>query len=345
MKFLRASALTMGAVMALHASAATIAYDVKDLGTRPGRAALPVAINASGQVAGQALDWDSGDLGSFATGPQGEGMNDPCPAGTLSCLAAGIDDAGQVALSITNQKPNGDAVQRSAFASVDGAGLTYFGNLGVNFSNVEGMSAKGLVTGDALDAGNVVRAFLGRAPGKHLTPLGTLAGGTHGVAVNDAGIAVGWALFEGNTHHAVLMRANGDPAKDLGTLPGGTIATCTAISSNGYIVGRSNVAGGTTHAFSARVGVPGLTDLGEMGGGYADPKGVNRAGTVVGGAALPSGEGVGFVMQLSDGRMVDLNTLVQMPAGVTLVEADAINEQGQIAAYGSDFHTYLLTPR
>jgi len=34
-----------------------------------------------------------------------------------------------------------------------------------------------------------------------------------------------------------------------------------------------------------------------------------------------------------------------MPAGVTLIEADAINEQGQIAAYGSDFHAWLLTPR
>jgi len=42
--------------------------------------------------------------------------------------------------------------------------------------------------------------------------------------------------------------------------------------------------------------------------------------------------------------MTDLNTLVTLPLGVTLLEATAVNDSGQIAANASSGHAYLLTP-
>ena len=44
-------------------------------------------------------------------------MSDPCPPGTMSCLAAGIDDAGLVALAISDAKPNGHIALRSALGA------------------------------------------------------------------------------------------------------------------------------------------------------------------------------------------------------------------------------------
>ena len=44
------------------------------------------------------------------------------------------------------------------------------------------------------------------------------------------------------------------------------------------------------------------------------------------------------------GTVTDLNTLVTIPTGVFLNAANGINDLGQIVAYGSDGHAYLLTP-
>jgi hypothetical protein len=42
--------------------------------------------------------------------------------------------------------------------------------------------------------------------------------------------------------------------------------------------------------------------------------------------------------------MVDLNSVVTLPAGTFLVEARSINDRGQILANASDGPAYLLTP-
>ena len=342
---IRSAALALGALVALGASAAP-RYDLKDLGTRPGRAAYPVAINNSGQVVGQAYDFDTGDLGSFATGPRGEGMNDPCPPDTVSCLAVGIDDAGHVALSIAKQDRHGATRQFSTLASIDGSHQRVMGDLGEGMNVVGGLSHKGVGTGGAPVPNGFFHAYVGREPGRKLTALGPDNVSSTGQGVNDFGEVVGSVTSPGSAFsHAFLALPDGSPMQDLGTL-GGDLSDAVAINDAEAIVGYAQLADGSVHATVARVGVPGgWTDLGTLGGASSAARGINGAGSIVGTAQTASGEWRPFLAHVNDVRMIDLNTLVDLPAGVTLLEADAINDHGLIAAYGSDLHCYLLTPR
>jgi len=339
--------LALGAAWTLDAAAAAPRYELKDLGALPGRSAYPVAINASGQVAGQAFEFATGRLGSFATGPRGEGMSDPCPSRAVSCLATGIDDAGHVALSIMTQDRQGNLEQHSALAAIDGSGLRVLGDLGAGMNYVGGLSHKGWITGGAPGLNGYYHAYAGREPGRRLSDLAPDDGQntSTGEAVNDFGQVVGSRFVAGElSSHGFLSLGDGSPPQDLGTL-GGFQSDAVSISDTGYIVGYAELRDNRVHATIARVGVPGWIDLGTLGGSSSNAKGVNAEGTVVGAAQTATAETRAFIAHANDGRIVDLNTLVTLPAGVTLVEADAINDHGLIAAYGSDMHCYLLTPR
>jgi uncharacterized membrane protein len=258
----------------------------------------------------------------------------------------GIDDAGRVAISTLTQDASGNGYQRSALVNIDGSGLRQLGDLGVDINAVGGLSHHGVLTGQSVTTAGVYEAYVGRSPGQRLRGLGTA--GSHasqGRAVNDAGQVVG-SLYPNNTHiHVLVAGPNGQSTRDLGTL-GGSYASAVAIGNGGHIVGYSTLPGDTqSHGFLAHFGVPGLVDIGTLGGTFTAPRAVNGSGVIVGSTSLPDGTTVAFVKDGDDGVMTDLNTLVTMPAGVTLWEGDAINEAGQIAAYGSDLHAYLLTPR
>jgi probable HAF family extracellular repeat protein len=76
--------------------------------------------------------------------------------------------------------------------------------------------------------------------------------------------------------------------------------------------------------------------------------GINARGQVVGYSGSPFG-GRPNATLWEDGRIIDLNTLVQSSdPNFLLYQANDINDRGQIAAVGmnSDFqaHAYLLTP-
>jgi hypothetical protein len=98
--------------------------------------------------------------------------------------------------------------------------------------------------------------------------------------------------------------------EDLGTLPGDVSATLVAVNNQNTAVGTS----------------------------------MSPQGPPPGGSAPPATKAV----RVRGATMVDLNTLVNLPAGWTLVRAVGISEDGVIggvAVVGQEVHAVLLVPK
>ncbi|MBK9453236.1 MAG: FxDxF family PEP-CTERM protein [Bacteroidetes bacterium] len=87
------------------------------------------------------------------------------------------------------------------------------------------------------------------------------------------------------------------------------------------------------HAFIYDNGV--MADLGALNDGTSLAFGINDSGQVVG-----YSNDLAFLYE--NGSMQDLNLLLSASIGTSLSYASAINSSGQIIAYGSNGHSYLL---
>jgi probable HAF family extracellular repeat protein len=133
--------------------------------------------------------------------------------------------------------------------------------------------------------------------------------------------------------------------QDLGVLPGGNQSFANGINHAGQVVGEANLSstGGATLAFLKTPGQP-IQDLGvlEEGGG-SKANGINHAGQVVGWARINTDEDRAFLWE--KGVLYNLNDLtVNLPPGIVLRGADAINDQGWIIGSVTSYEVYLLTP-
>jgi probable HAF family extracellular repeat protein len=84
-----------------------------------------------------------------------------------------------------------------------------------------------------------------------------------------------------------------------------------------------------------------VTQINGLASSPSQARGINNLGQIVGTAGS-------YAFLYRDGSSVDLNTLVDLPRGSTLVAADAINDSGVIAGTmvvgGYDRHAVILTP-
>ena len=122
-----------------------------------------------------------------------------------------------------------------------------------------------------------------------------------------------------------------------------------AINLTGIVVGQSDGSstGGLWHAVQWGTG-GGIKDLGVLKGGtYSVAFGVNDLDVVVGYGNISTNAPHAMIWTAGSG-MKDLNSEIPSGTGWTLINANAINNVGQITGYGSKNghnHAFVLTPK
>jgi probable HAF family extracellular repeat protein len=279
------------------------------------------------------------------------GMNDlGTLAGATVSGAMGLNDSGTV-VGYSNVKgqpaTNFVAVQWSATGAISRLGRLAGGSSSAAFE----INSAGVVSGDSFLSNGVVDATSWTS--KKIADLGALPAAifTAGVDINDDGDIVGESVFGYGppfTSHAFLWNASTTTMKDLGTLRGGLTSMANAINTSGVVVGQSDGTRtlGNWHAVLWNTAGK-IRDLGVLhGGSYSIAFGVNDSNVVVGYGNLANNAAHAMVWT-SIGGMQDLNSLIPANSGWVLINANAINNVGQITGYGTVGgynHAFLLTP-
>lgn len=343
----------------LTALAAGQSYTITDLGVLKGdNESSGFWLNNYGEVVGcsdtknsEAYPCTGTVLGQHAfLWSKSTGMKDlgTLSGGTISG-ATGINDLGAVVgYSNVDGKPVTDFV---AFLWTSGGGMVNLGTLtGGNSSAAFEINSAGMIAGDSFINSTQVNAT--SWINKHIHNLGGLPKAifTAGLDVNDNNEIVGESVFSYGPpfkSHAFAW-TSGTGMIDLGTLAGGVTSIANAINLSGLIVGQSDSSstGGNWHAVkwdSERK----IHDLGTLPGGtYSVAFAINDFDVVVGYGNL-SNNAAHAAIWTSTG-VKDLNSLIPADSGWVLINANAINNVGQITGYGTIHgynHAFLLTPK
>ena len=320
-------------------------YRIKDLGVLTGDSVSKAyALNATGQVTGVSETPTAAIATSFANGTT---VN----VNTLNAqvsLGEAIDSSGRVAgyMFLSGGAPaHAFLYSNGTMQDINDSGLFPAGTYGF------GINDSGAVVGQGwLSSSGTFHPFL-FANGK-MSDIGTLGGiQATAYAINDSNQIVGASLNSAEVQHAFLY-ANGKMS-DLGVAPGSIATGAAAINSTGQIAGTIYLNGGGSDAALYSKGR--WTDFGNFSGAAgSSATGISKAGRIVGTAKFPNqyhpfkaGKHVALIVE--SGHLVDLNTLIPPGSGLTVTDALAINDAGQIAAdattsAGSQ-HAVLLTPK
>jgi probable HAF family extracellular repeat protein len=161
----------------------------------------------------------------------------------------------------------------------------------------------------------------------HLPSLG----GADGIAEdrNAWGDVVGYSELDPLElqHHAFLLRDR--QMVDLGTLPGHADSAAFAVNVHGQVVGTSGPVFAERAVLWERSGA--IVDLGGLGSS-ALARDVNDHGEIVGWAWRPGGQVAALWI---DGKIHDLNDLLEPGSPWRLLSAESINERGDIVGLAS----------
>ena len=241
----------------------------------------------------------------------------------------------------------GDALQSQAVIWEFGRARP-LGSLGGTDSYGEFINDRGQISGHA-QTSNVGYAILGNCPpfdpfvwqnGKmtDINPgnFGGLQGGTN--YLNNRGQAVGFGTLPGEVYSHAFLWGKGkltDLTK-LGSLGAANQEGDTAYNVNelGHVIGGSTTPAGELVGVLWRHGeFVNLKSLTAEGDDCSEPVRINSRDQIVG-ASFSCETGVQHAFIWEDGSMADLNTLIPADAGINLVYAGWINEEGVIAGQG-----------
>lgn len=163
--------------------------------------------------------------------------------------------------------------------------------------------------------------------------------------INASGALIGQASSADGTS-SIFYWVPGAPVQILSVLNEETLENVQAVSLAGHVIGQAS--GDQGYIWSkdaARL-------LTTPDGGVTEALGVNAAGDVVGsGSGAQEGDAARALLWPADGsEAIDLNSRLatSLGQGVTLIRAEAVNEGGEIAAYGlsssNAVHLIMLRP-
>ncbi|MEI8376546.1 MAG: hypothetical protein WCJ35_27325, partial [Planctomycetota bacterium] len=332
-------------------------YTVTDLGTLGGLRSEAFGINNAGQVVGNA-DPAHGDFHAFLW-QTGRGMQDLGTLGGSISNANGINDSGQVVGSARRAVDDNGGEFGRPFLWTSRHGMQDLGSMGLAFNSASAVNNAGEVVGTCKGlSGNLARSFLWRA-GTGMQDLASLGGDTARGArvtdivangINNTGQVVG-AASGGGPHVFAFLWQFGKGMRHLGTL-GGLDSNAVGINDRGQVVGGAETAGAECHAFMWTAD-GGMKDLGSLGGDGNEANGINNTGQVVGGPAfhrslLGDKHSNHPAFLYVNGKMADLNRMIDPASGWHLITATSINDSGQIVGTGKNkagqSHAFLLTP-
>jgi len=341
-------------VVAMLASLPSIAranfiFTVTDLGTLGGSTSHALAVNASGQVAGEAMN-AAGNYRAFAYW-HGTMIDLGTLGGDFSS-ASGINDEAQVVGTATTAAGKNRAFLFS-FATGTMADL---GTLGGDFSGAAAINNHGFVVGKAALPSGSSRAFF-YANGM-MYDLGTLGGDfSFATAIDDNNVIVGNARtssIDPMFYQSGFIFYNGSMF-DLSLF--GISGRVAIIDVNG--VSDAGIAGDADGDPLGGFGPTGFVTDGNpvnvsSGENLSSESGINEAGVAVGYEddldLLHFLFGPQYASIFAGGVNYDLNTLVDLSGSdfTRLTEAKAISNTGYIVGLGTTTsgatHAFLLTP-
>ncbi len=335
---------------------AEVRYTLTDLGTMGGTHSAAAGINNAGQVVGHTYDanwavrhgflWQNGtmtDLGTLFGGKYSR--------------AYAINNVGQVVGDSWTYFTNPNLLTVHAFLWKNGVmtDIGPGGRAGKSSSGACAINDAGQAVGTVkFWSGPYTHAYIlsGQYAGTNLGNWYGISGHSSATSINNAGQVVGSSNLPNDTsvQHAVLW--NGlEGMTDLGVLPGSTLSRSTisearCINNAGQVVGSAVDALGTTHAILWADGT--MNDLATLPGvTRSSAYGINNVGQIVGFAGSIPGANNNIAVLWDGGVMIDLNSLIAPGSSLKLVDANAINDMGQIVGVGTigdKSHAFLLTP-
>jgi probable HAF family extracellular repeat protein len=318
-------AVAVGVVTCRETFGQTTVYTVSELSA----GGVPCRLNNLGDVAGKAGDFPSGESRAtiwnrLSLRPTNLGKLD----GGEYSSASGINDAGEVAGAANIAK------SIVPFVWMPMGGLRRIPLLpGDNCGQAFGINKYGHIVGYS-SGPRGSRGFLWtRSTG--MRNLGVLPDGSNSSAcdINDSDEVAGTSASAAGDR-AVLWTKTGE-IHDLGTLPGDSSSEATAINNNGDVAGYSKGPRGMRAFLWTQA--TGMQDLGVLPGGNSSRAlDINDVDAVVGSSTSSSGDRA-FIWTKAAG-MRDLNNSASVTSEVMFVEAQAINNAGQILVMGSAMH-------
>jgi probable HAF family extracellular repeat protein len=305
-----------------------------------------LAINDEGEITGygyavftsgnfQGFSWSNGAITAIGSATSAAQIG-----------AYGINDAGQIV---------GENSVQHAFITTPG-GQQDLGTLGGVYSGANGINSSGQVVGFAgysSSTWQLQHAFLWTSSGG-MKDLGSLPGYSisAATAISASGTVVGYSYSTQDLTDHAFVWSNGT-MQALPSLSGQSGCAATAINSAGVAVGYSELAEGDNQYNDEAVlwtGNGTVQDLGHLPGTLSSiAYDINDLGEVVGSSNDAGGIPFHAFLWSSGDGMQDLASVLDSSGnGWTLIEAAAINNEGQIVGYGRNPGNYneafLLTP-